>query len=789
MSRNPKNKSKRPSVVQPQVGGSKKEKFPASMRWGFSALWFTIFFFTLLLPLFSGDLEPRWDARDEFYPSYVYFSDSINEGRFPLWDPYTSCGYPFHAEPHQPTLNPAAILIASTVTETALGFLLYWAVHWWWGGIGMMWLTRSGGGVPSAGLLAALAYTLSGFFIGNAQHTPFIPVAGWLPWIVGLADIAVRRSSPGHALLAGASLGLSALGGYPTLVSFTGLAVALWLSFRFLLDAGANDGDPRNFLRRAGWVAGTLLLMAIISIAIWSPILNAFLREGREYTDRIAPLSTGVANFGDVVSFPALFSLLYPLMTIIGAGEWMQADISMTNAYMGVLTIPLAIFWFLKAGGSRRPWWFLAFFLFMFLVSLGGKAGLRTMLYHVFPPLKYGRYSAIFRLYWIFALCFAAGLGFTRLIARPEERKYALGLLFGWTGIAVVSSFLLAVFLGSHGIEAGKHFPRLYFPALLTLPLGVAIFWLWGRGVAGTISLLAPALVVIVFHADMAGHLYNNMETVAVPRDTIRQVEMYHRRGTDIAGEPGPRHPPRRWNFFNVQQVIKEPIVQGYIAMQSKGFDEVLSTSRFVEVMKSPVRFWLSPGVEKTPPGESALAVLSGTGAGLPVPVFTDDVPKGLSIEKVVPGTYGIAAIRSYSPEKIEMDVEIPGKDGAYLASTERFAPGWKAWVDGIPQKVSKVNLYFRGIPVPAGRHAVTWKYEPELWKQLVVVSCLTLLSALGAGFYLLRRSGSKGLRQDSAEGKSSLCSSSTGGVDPSRCSPRTVLSNMSERSSSRRTT
>ena len=742
MSKNPKKKVKRGSVVQPQVGGSEWRKFPTSMRWGISILWFTCFFFLLLFPLFSGNLEPRWDARDEFYPAYVYFSDSINAGRFPLWDPYTSCGYPFHAEPHQPTLNPTAILIALTVTDTALGFILYWAINWWWGGIGMIWLTRNNGGVPSAGLLAALAYTLSGFFIGNAEHTPFIPVAGWLPWIIGLADIAVRRSSPGHALLAGASLGVSALGGYPTLVAFTGLAAALWLSFRFLLDAGANESDPRGFLRRAGWVGGTLLLMAILSIAIWSPVLNAFFREGAGYTDRLAPLSSDVANFGDVVSLPAMFSLLYPLMTIIGTGEWMQADISMTNAYMGILTIPLAIFWFLKGGGSRRPWWFFGFFLFMFLVSLGGKAGLRTMLYYVFPPLKYGRYSAIFRVYWIFALCFAAALGFTRLIAHPEERKSALGVLLGWTGIAVVASLLLTAFLGSHGIEAGKHFPRLYLPAMLILPLGVAVFWLWGRGAGGTISLLAPALLVFAFHADMAGHLYNNMETVAVPRDSIRQVEMYHRRGTDIDGEPGPRHPPRRWNFFNVQQVIKEPIVKGYIAMQSKGFDEILAASPFVEVMKSPVRFWLSPGVEKTPPLDSALAVLSGTGAGSPVPVFTDEVPKGLSIEKVVPGTYGSTGIRSYSPEKIEMDVEIPGKHGAFLASTERFAPGWKAWVDGVPQNVSKVNLYFRGIPVPAGRHTVTWKYEPELWGPLVAVSRLTLLLALGAGFYLLRRVG-----------------------------------------------
>jgi hypothetical protein len=145
-----------------------------------------------------------------------------------------------------------------------------------------------------------------------------------------------------------------------------------------------------------------------------------------------------------------------------------------------------------------------------------------------------------------------------------------------------------------------------------------------------------------------------------------------------------------------------------------------------------------------------------------------DEIPKGLSIEKVVPGTYGSTRIRSYSPEKIEMDAEIPGKNGAFLASTERFAPGWKAWVDGVPQKVSKVNLYFRGIPVPAGRHTVTWKYEPELWGTLFAVSRLTLLLALGAGFYLLRRVVAK-----KGYGRS----------------PLTVFSKMAERSSNRRAT
>lgn len=723
-----------------KAGGGERGRFSTRARWGVAILWFTIFFFLLFGPLFSGKLEPRWDARDEFYPAFTYFADSLNEGRFPLWDPYTSCGYPFHAEPHQPTLNPVATLIAFLVKDTALGFLLYWTVHWWWGGVGMMWLTGSNGASPSAGLVAALAYVFSGFFIGNAEHTPFIPVAGWLPWIIGLADVAVRRSSPAHALFAGVALGQSAMGGYPTLVSFSGLAVALWLSFRHLPKTGTDGDDPRRLGERACWVAGTSIVMAILALAIWSPVLNAFFREGRGYTDRIAPIPPAVANYGDSLSLPALFSVFHPLVTIVGAGEWMQADVSMTNAYLGILTVPLAAFWFLKGGEKRRPLWLVAFFLFMFLLSLGGKAGLRTALYYLFPPLKYGRYSSIFRLYWIFALCFAAGLGFSRLIARPAERKTAFRLLLAWTGIALAVSLAMGIFLDSHGIPPGNRFPRLYLPGLLILPSGVLVFWLWERKGGRTISGLAPALLVLAFHGDMAGHLYNNMNTVGVPRDSIRRVERFHRRETFVPGEPGPRHSPRPWNYFNVQQVIKEPVVQGYIAMQSKGFDDVLAKSRFVEVMSSPVRFWISPGAEILPSKDSALSILSNTGAGTPVPVFLEHVPKGIAAERSIPGGFGVVRIRSFSPEKIEMEVEVPETRGAFLASTERFASGWKAWVDGSPQDVSTVNLYFRGIPIPGGRHAVLWKYEPELWGPLFAVSFLATLLPLFGGIFLLRR-------------------------------------------------
>jgi hypothetical protein len=629
-------------------------------------------------------------------------------------------------------------MIAFTVNNTALGFLLYWAFFWWMGGAGMLWITREFGGTPAGGLLSAVAYAFSGFFIGHAEHTPFIPVAGLIPWIIAFADVALRKKNLSFAVLSGCSLGLSSLGGYPTLVSFTGLATGIWLALRLFFDESPADGDLLPLPRRALLAAEVLAVIGLFALAVWSPVLNAFFREGAGYTDRAKPLPPEMANFGDAFSLPAMLSLFFPYATIAGAGK-MGADISMTNGYAGILTVPLAAYWFLAPGRKRRPWWLLAFFLFMFILTLGGKAGLRSLLYHVFPPLQYGRYSAIFRVYWIFALCFAAGLGCSHLLSESGKRKYALWSIAAWTVLALISYPLLRHFLGLHGIDPENVGTRLLLPAGVILPLGFLLFGLFQSGrIAGAPAMAIPLLLLV--HVDMAGHFRNNMETVCVRRDSIRRAELYHRRTTQVAGEPGPRHPPRAFHYFNVQQIIKEPIVQGYIAMQAKGFDEVLCKSRFAEVLMSPVRYWISPGAEKAASKDDAVRILSTIGRGVAVPAFLEEVPSGLGADRAVPGSYGKTRITLFEPERIEMEVEVPAPSPRILASTERYARGWQAKVDGRPAKVIPVNVYFRGIRVPPGTHHVTWEYKPSLWKPLVILSYAAQLGGISGSMILLRR-------------------------------------------------
>ncbi|HEY6007514.1 MAG TPA: hypothetical protein VIU40_04265, partial [Geobacteraceae bacterium] len=149
--------------------------------WLGAAFLYSLFFFALLSPLLLLKVQPVWDALDLAYPAFVYLSDSLKEGRLPLWDPYTNCGFPFHAD--SCVMNPLAILLGLFLDNGLLGFILLWVLHWWWGGLGMFAAARFYGATPAGGLVAAATYSLSGFFLGHAEHTSFVFIAAWLPWI------------------------------------------------------------------------------------------------------------------------------------------------------------------------------------------------------------------------------------------------------------------------------------------------------------------------------------------------------------------------------------------------------------------------------------------------------------------------------------------------------------------------------------------------------------------------------------------------------------------------------
>lgn len=98
--------------------------------------------------------------------------------------------------------------------------------------------------------------------------------------------------------------------------------------------------------------------------------------------------------------------------------------------------------------------------------------------------------------------------------------------------------------------------------------------------------------------------------------------------------------------------------------------------------------------------------------------------------------------VESYEPDEIRLSVDARG-GAAFLVDGDAYDAGWKAAVDGVPARVARVDLFLRGLRVPAGRHEVVLRYEPKalargLWGALAGV--LVLLAAAPAARRLAAR-------------------------------------------------
>jgi hypothetical protein len=120
-----------------------------------------------------------------------------------------------------------------------------------------------------------------------------------------------------------------------------------------------------------------------------------------------------------------------------------------------------------------------------------------------------------------------------------------------------------------------------------------------------------------------------------------------------------------------------------------------------------------------------------------------DDLPKVPSIALEAGELSGtdqsyISSIEDdYNRVTLKASTPVP----ALLVLTDQFYPGWNATIDGAPAKIYHVNIFFRGVLLPAGEHTIEFRYEPFSVTLGLILSALVILGfALGLFFSGWRR-------------------------------------------------
>ena len=87
----------------------------------------------------------------------------------------------------------------------------------------------------------------------------------------------------------------------------------------------------------------------------------------------------------------------------------------------------------------------------------------------------------------------------------------------------------------------------------------------------------------------------------------------------------------------------------------------------------------------------------------------------------------GSAEVMRYEANRLDVRTKAVGP--SILVLGENHYPGWRAYLDGQPVGVLRVNYNQRGVHVPAGEHEVRFVYRP---KSFIIGAAVSLLTALG---------------------------------------------------------
>jgi hypothetical protein len=114
---------------------------------------------------------------------------------------------------------------------------------------------------------------------------------------------------------------------------------------------------------------------------------------------------------------------------------------------------------------------------------------------------------------------------------------------------------------------------------------------------------------------------------------------------------------------------------------------------------------------------------------------------------------------------KVELDYYKPNhlkytsnnsKNGLAVFSEMYYKNGWKATIDGKEATILKVNYALRGLQIPAGKHTIEFKFEPQVVKTgstIALISAIGMLLLLGGGIYMERKKIAKA-SSDAMNGK-----------------------------------
>ncbi len=206
----------------------------------------------------------------ENYVWKKFIRESIAAGEIPLWNPYILAGQPFLANGQHSALYPFSLIFYTLPLSKAYGW--FTVSQLWLAGLFMYVFGRTLRANRLGALIAGITYALSSFFIVRVVFTMIVAGAIWLPLILAMVEVIVRKQeekgrvgySPIPYVATGAlALGVQTLAGHVEITYYTLLVSGFYALCRLLI-LWRRQATLRYAVRLAGW----LLVMVMLGVGL-----------------------------------------------------------------------------------------------------------------------------------------------------------------------------------------------------------------------------------------------------------------------------------------------------------------------------------------------------------------------------------------------------------------------------------------------------------------------------------------------------------------------------------------
>ncbi|KJF44323.1 YfhO family protein [Draconibacterium sediminis] len=662
----------------------------------------------------------KWDFVDAYLPARYFFSEAVLNNIFPFWNPYLLYGVPFYADLVS-VFNPEFWIVANMFGYSNITLQYVFLAYVFLAGVNFRYFLQRFKANESLALSLAIAFMLSGFTVGNAQHIGFIAGYALLPLVVAAYVQFARQPETKSLLRLALVFLLMVFASYPGITIIISYLL-LCLFFFYLVLSIKRKERVKRFLVFHLILAGIVLVGSFVLLLAYS--------QAQPYLSRYSGL-TLEAVLRHPFSLHSFCSFLFPYSTTTDVALF-NTDPSMSNAYFGLFGLTLLVYALTGKIKQKVGVIFLLFAVFSLLNALGSQFFLREFVYDHFPLMNMFKYPSIFRALSIFGFLVYAGLNLKFDDIKSVNRKKLLTV----TGVLAII-ILFVVVRSAARLEAFVFFDfelslidRLQKTTINEAFVLQGILHLLLLGCFAVVLVFKqkylPVAIVFLFVFDGILSTQLNLHyTVAGDVDPVKFKTYLDSKpkGFPIPelhpiGENSDENASGTFTWRNNNVFPKRPTFDGLVSFKTDGYSTLSDDfPKLLDVMKKQPLFFFSDDVR----------VNKDTANIGPKTVLLE--PSNLQIingKTLQHHQTDRLEITSFSPNKVVLHTET--KNEQLLVFQQNYFSGWKVKIDGKEQKVVRANYTLMGTLIPAGEHIVQFGYSNRLIVVFFVVSMLVLM-------------------------------------------------------------